>query len=258
MVQIKSKREIDIMRKCGQYVSTILQEVAETAKPGVTLLQLDELAETRCREFGITPAFKGYMGFPYSLCTSVNEQIVHGMPSKRELQDGDIVGLDFGIISDGFYGDSAVTVPIGTISESARKLMHATRKSLYAGINAARAGNTLKDIARAIEQTVEPLGYGVVKEFVGHGIGQKLHEDPQIPNYEAGASSMKLRAGMTICLEPMINESSPGVRVLDDKWTAVTDDGLLSAHYEHTILITETDPEILSDWKEKRYGWQID
>jgi methionyl aminopeptidase len=257
MVTIKSKREIDIMRRCGKVVSEILIELAETAKAGVTTLDLDELAEKRCLEAGVKPAFKGYQGYRHSLCTSVNEQIVHGIPGKRTLKDGDIIGLDFGVILEGFYGDSAVTVPIGKPSDEALKLMRTTRASLYAGIEACRSGNTLKDVARAIEGTVKPFGYGVVREFVGHGIGQKLHEDPQIPNYEAGASNLKLRAGMTICLEPMISEGSAGVKVLEDRWTAVTDDGRLSAHYEHTILVTDGDPEVLTEWKSKPYGWQI-
>lgn len=257
MVTIKSNRELEIMRRCGKIVSQILIEVADAAKAGVTTLQLDELSERRCKDLGVKPAFKGYQGYKHSLCTSVNEQIVHGIPGKYALKDGDIIGLDFGVILEGFYGDSAVTVPIGKPTDTALKLMRATRTSLYAGINACRSGNTLKDIARAIEGTVKPLGYGVVREFVGHGIGTHLHEDPQIPNYEAGASNLKLRPGMTICLEPMISEGSAGVKVLDDRWTAVTDDGKLSAHYEHTILVTEGDPEVLTEWEGKPYGWQI-
>lgn len=258
MVNVKSKREQDIMRRCGRIVGKILSEVADSAAEGVSLIELDALAEARCKDNGVVPAFKGYMGYKHSLCTSVNEQIVHGIPSKRTLENGDIVGFDFGVILEGFYGDSAVTVPVGAVSPEATQLMRATRKALYAGISAARAGNTLKDVARAIESTVAPMHYGVVKEFVGHGIGQKLHEDPQVPNYEAGASNLKLRAGMTICLEPMVNQGSSGTRVLGDKWTAVTDDGKLSAHYEHTILVTEGDPEIFTDWEGKPYGWQID
>ena len=258
MVCIKSKREQEIMRRCGKIVGKILKQVSDSAKEGSTLIELDEMAESLCHENGVKPAFKGYMGFKHTLCTSVNEQIVHGIPSKRVLKSGDIVGFDFGVILEGFYGDSAVTVPVGEVSESAMKLMRTTRSSLYAGIDACRAGNSLKDIARAIESTVKPHHYGVVKEFVGHGIGQRLHEDPQIPNYEAGASNLKLKPGMTVCLEPMISEGKPGVRILDDKWTAVTEDGKLSAHYEHTVLITEGDPEIISDWEGSAYGWRID
>lgn len=258
MIHLKSNRELKIMRRNGQLVARILSELAGAATPGVKLSELDQLAETRCREAGAKPAFKGYRGFPYALCTSVNEQIIHGMPLKRELLDGDIVGIDFGIFADGFFGDSALTVPVGKISERALKLMRATRASLYAGIEMACAGNTLRDVARAIESTVTAEGFSVVREFVGHGIGQNLHEDPQIPNYESGAANLKLKPGMTLCLEPMINEGLPGVRILSDQWTAVTEDGKLSAHYEHMIAVTEKGPEILTEWEGRRLGCQID
>lgn len=249
MVHIKSQREIDLMRQAGKLVAKVLMQVVEHAKPGVKLEELDLLAEELTLSYGAKPAFKGYIGYKHSLCTSVNEQVVHGIPSNRALLDGDIIGLDFGLVINGFYGDSAVTVPIGTkISDRAKKLMQITKDSLYAGIDAAKAGNTLKDVARAIEGTVTPHGYGVVREFVGHGIGQKLHEDPQIPNYEAGASNLKLKPGMTIAIEPMINEGTHHVKVLSDKWTAVTKDSKLSCHYEHTLCITEGEPEILTSW----------
>jgi len=249
MVHIKSQREIELMRQAGKLVAKVLMTIVEAAKPGVKLEELDRLAEDLTLSYGAKPAFKGYIGYKHSLCTSVNEQVVHGIPSGRILVDGDIVGFDFGLVINGFYGDSAVTIPIGTnISQRARKLMQITKDSLYAGIDASRAGNTLKDVARAIESTVTPHGYGVVREFVGHGIGQKLHEDPQIPNYEAGATSFKLKPGMTIAIEPMINEGTHQVKVLADKWTAVTTDSKLSAHYEHSLLITEGDPEILTAW----------
>jgi len=250
MLHVKSKRELDIMRKSGKLVAEVLKELFRMAAPGVTLEDLDRHAEKMTLAFGAKPAFKGYMGYRHSLCTSVNEQVVHGIPSGRKLVDGDIVGLDFGLVYEGFYGDSAITVPIGKVSDEAKTLMKATVDSLYAGIAAARAGNTLKDIARAVEGTVKPFGYGVVREFVGHGIGEKLHEDPQIPNYEAGASNLKLRAGMTICIEPMINLGGSGVRVLEDKWTAVTKDGKLSAHFEHSLAITDGEPEVLTEWED--------
>lgn len=248
MVQIKSQREIEIMRQAGKRVARVLMELSQAAKPGVTLLELDKLAEDLTYKFGATPAFKGYHGYKNALCVSVNEQVVHGIPTKRALKDGDILGLDFGLIFNGFYGDSAITVPVGTISDEAKKLVQATKDSLWAGIDASRAGNTVKDIARAVEGTVKPMGYGVVREFVGHGIGTKLHEDPQIPNFEAGAQNLKLKPGMTIAIEPMINQGTHQVKVLQDQWTAVTVDGKLSAHYEHTILITDGDPEILTSW----------
>ncbi len=254
MVQIKSQREIEKMRKSGKIVAQILSRLAEEAKPGVSLLDIDKIAASMAKELNATCAFKGYSGYPASVCTSVNEQVVHGIPTARVLKDGDVVGLDFGIVQDGFYGDSAVTVPIGTISQEASDLLRATAKSLYSAIEACRAGNTLKDIARGVEKIIKPLGYGIVREFVGHGIGQKLHEDPQIPNYEAGASNLVLKSGMTIAIEPMINLGSADIRILDDNWTAVTKDGKLSAHYEHTVLITDRDPEILTEWHKPRYG----
>jgi methionyl aminopeptidase len=248
MVTVKSKRELDIMRECGKLVARVLQATVDQVKAGVTLQELDRYAEELSLSVGAKPAFKGYMGFQHTLCTSVNEQVVHGIPSARKLKDGDIVGLDFGLIYQGFYGDSAVTVPVGKVSAEAQKLMTATRDSLYAGIRACVAGNTIRDIARAVESVVLPFKYGIVREFVGHGIGQKLHEDPQIPNYEAGASNLKLKPGMTICIEPMINCGGPSVRVLEDRWTAVTVDGKLSAHFEHTIAITDGEPEVLTEW----------
>jgi methionyl aminopeptidase len=254
MVTIKSKRELDIMREAGKRVAQVLMTVTKMVKPGISLLELDQAAEKLTYECGATPAFKGYMGYKHSLCTSVNEQVVHGIPSQRKLKDGDIVGLDFGLVYNGFYGDSAVTIGVGPIPDRARQLMQATRTSLYAGIGKAKAGNTLKDVALAIEEAVRPFRYGIVREFVGHGIGQKLHEEPQVPNYEAGASTMKLRPGMTIAIEPMINEGTPAVRVLEDRWTAVTMDGKLSAHFEHTIAITDGDAEILTEWTERPFG----
>jgi methionyl aminopeptidase len=253
MVTIKSNRELDIMRQAGKMVSEVLREVAALVKPGITLEELDREAEERTLARGAKPAFKGYIGYRHTLCTSVNEQIVHGIPTKRPLKEGDIIGLDYGLVYQGFYGDSAVTVPVGPISQRAAQLMRATRDALYAAIEVSREGNTLKDIARAIEETVKPFGYGIVREFVGHGIGQKLHEDPQVAHYVAGASSMKLRKGMTICIEPMINEGGPGVRVLDDKWTAVTVDGKLSAHFEHSLAITEGPAEVLTEWDLPRF-----
>jgi methionyl aminopeptidase len=254
MLHIKSKRELDIMRQAGKLVSRVLMELADKVQPGVALIDLDQEAEKLTRGYGAVPAFKGYMGFKHTLCLSVNEQVVHGVPSPRKLKDGDIVGVDFGLVYEGYYGDSAVTLPVGPVPDNAIQLMKATRDSLYAGIQAARAGKTLKDVARAIEGTVKPFGYGIVREFVGHGIGQKLHEDPQVPNYEAGASNLALRPGMTIAIEPMVNEGKANVRVLEDRWTAVTVDGKLSAHFEHTIAITDGEPEILTEWENGRFG----
>ena len=254
MVHIKSIRELDCMRVSGRLVSQVLQRIAKMVEPGISLLDLDREAEKLTLGFGAIPAFKGYLGYKHSLCTSVNEQIVHGIPTDRRLIEGDLVGLDFGLVFNGFYGDSALTVPVGKISPVARDLARVTLESLYSGIAAARSGNSIKDIALAIEGTVTPKGYGIVREFVGHGIGNKLHEDPQVANYSAGASSLKLKTGMTIAIEPMINAGKCDVRILEDKWTAVTKDGSLSAHFEHTIAITDGEPEILTEWENPRFG----
>lgn len=236
------------MREAGKRVALVLMELTQTAKPGVTLLELDALAEKLTQQLGAVPAFKGYSGYKHALCTSLNEQVVHGIPTNRALKEGDILGLDFGLVFRGFYGDSAITIPIGKISKEASQLLQVTKDSLYAGIDAARAGNTIKDIARAVEATTQPYGFGIVREFVGHGIGTRLHEEPQIPNYEAGAPNLRLKPGMTLAIEPMVNAGTHKVKVLEDKWTAVTQDGRLSAHYEHTVLVTEGDPEILTSW----------
>ena len=254
MVQIKSQRELELMRGAGALVAKILKQLALQVDEGISLSYLDREAERMTLDSGAVPAFKGYLGYKHSLCTSVNEQVVHGIPTDRELKKGDIVGLDFGLSLHGYYGDSAITVAVGDTSENAKRLMRATLESLYAGIAAARSGNTLKDVGSAIESVVRPFGYGVVREFVGHGIGQKLHEDPQVPNYAEGASNLKLRPGLTLAIEPMINEGSHRVRILDDKWTAVTMDSKLSAHYEHTIAVTDGDPEILTEWDTRCFG----
>jgi len=246
------------MRGAGKCVSKILSTIAKEVRPGISLLELDQQAKDLAAQMGVKCAFLGYMGFPGAVCTSVNDQIVHGIPTGRRLEEGDVVGLDFGVVKDGFYGDSAVTIPVGKISDDAKKLLKATAQSLYAAIEVSRAGNTLKDIARAIEGVVKPHGYGIVRDFVGHGIGTKLHEDPQIPNYVAGAQPFTLRAGMTIAIEPMINGGSEFVKVLDDKWTAVTEDGSLSAHYEHSLVITDGEPEILTEWEGGRFGGLLD
>ena len=193
MIHIKSNRELDLMRQSGKMVARVLMELTKLAVPGMKLIELDQAAEELTLSFGAKPSFKGYIGYKHSLCTSVNEQVVHGIPTDRVLQDGDIIGLDFGLSYQGFHGDSAGTIAVGAVSDSAKELMLITKQSLYAGIDAARSGNTIKDVASAIENVVKPHGFGIVKEFVGHGIGQKLHEDPQIPNYAAGASTLKLK-----------------------------------------------------------------
>lgn len=227
-------------------VAEILTLLKEKVMPGVTTLALDEFAESEVKRRSAKPAFKGYSGFPYSLCCSVNNQVVHGMPSNRELVEGDILSIDFGAICDGFYGDAALTIPVGTVSKSAAKLITVTEASLYAAIDAAQPGNKLSDISYAVQSYVESQGFSVVRDFVGHGIGKSLHESPQIPNFGLPGRGVKLKPGMVLAIEPMINEKGPEVKVLADGWTAVTCDGGLSAHFEHTVAITQHGPEILT------------
>lgn len=247
MIALKSERELSLMRRAGSIVSQVLDEMVQMAKPGVSTADLDQLAESRCRELGSTPAFKGYHGFPASVCISVNQEVVHGIPSPtRILKEGDIVGLDFGVCYQGWYGDSARTVAIGKISDDARRLVDVTKESLRLGIEQCREGNHVFDIGHAIQKYVEQFGYGVVREFVGHGIGRALHEDPQVPNYGPKGKGLVLKAGMVLAIEPMINAGSFEVRVLQDGWTAVTADESLSAHFEHTVAITAEGPEILT------------
>jgi methionyl aminopeptidase len=235
------------MRRAGSVVAQILLEISDLVKPGATTADLDLFAQTRTKELGAKPAFKGYHGFPATLCVSVNEEVVHGIPSKkRVLKDGDIVGIDFGVVLDGWFGDSARTFPVGKVSHEAEKLLEITEKSLYLGIEQARPGNHLFDIGYAVQNFVESHGYSVVREFVGHGIGKSLHEDPQVPNFGIRGKGMLLKPGMVLAIEPMINAGKPEVRVLSDGWTAVTVDKALSAHFEHTVAITEQGPEILT------------
>lgn len=247
MISLKSAKEIELMRKAGKAVAQVLDEVGALVKPGVTTQELDAFAEQRCREIGVQPAFKGYRGFPASFCTSINDEVVHGIPSKsRVLKEGDIIGIDFGVIYEGWYGDSARTFGVGKITEKAQQLIEVTQKSLLLGIEQCREGNHLFDIGYAIEKYVEGFGYSVVREFVGHGIGRALHEDPQVPNYGPKGKGIPLKTGMVLAIEPMINAGGPEVRVKNDGWTAITVDHSLSAHFEHTVAITERGPEILT------------
>ena len=247
MVTLKTERELNLMRKSCQIVAKILDEMVAMAKPGVSTGEIDRFAESRCKDLKVLPAFKGYHGFPATVCISVNEEVVHGIPSnKRILKNGDIVGLDFGVIYEGWYGDSARTTGVGTISESAQKLIDATRESLVQGIAQCREGNRVFDIGHAVQNFVEPFGYSVVREFVGHGIGRALHEDPQVPNYGPKGKGLLLKAGMVLAIEPMINAGGREVKVLEDGWTAITLDRSLSAHFEHTVAITPNGPEILT------------
>ncbi|MBS1961941.1 MAG: type I methionyl aminopeptidase [Bdellovibrionales bacterium] len=247
MVTVKSEREIELMRAAGLTTARILDAMCQMAKPGVSTWDLDHLAETMCKEAGVTPAFKGYHGFPACVCISVNDEVVHGIPSKkRVLKDGDIVGLDFGVIKDGWYGDTARSVAIGKVAPEAEKLLKITQESLLRGIAEAKPGNRVFDIGHAVQAHAEAAGFSVVREFVGHGIGRALHEDPQVPNYGPKGKGMVLKTGMVLAIEPMINAGRPDVRVLQDGWTAVTTDKSLSAHFEHTVAITENGPVILT------------
>lgn len=238
--------EIEKARASNRLVAEVLSRLKERIKPGVKTKDLDKFAEEIAEKRGAKPAFKGYRGYPHSLCISINEEVVHGMPSKRVLQEGDIVSLDFGIYYQGFYGDSAITLPVGKVSEKALRLMQVTERSLYAGIEQARAGNRLGDISAAVQTVVEDAGFSVVRDFVGHGIGRNLHEEPQIPNFGKKGRGIELKSGMILAIEPMVNEGEYKVRVLADGWTVVTRDGSLSAHFEHSVVITDNGPDILS------------
>jgi methionyl aminopeptidase len=227
-------------------VAEILALLRERIKPGITTLELDELAERECRKRKAKPGFKGYGGFPYSICASLDEQVVHGFPNREPLREGQILSVDFGVLWRGFYGDSAITVPVGRIDTEKQELLEATQYSLKLGIEQTRAGNRLYDISHAVQAYVEPRGFSVVKDFVGHGIGRGLHEDPQVPNFGPAGQGPLLREGMTLAIEPMINAGKAGVKILADGWTAVTVDGKPSAHFEHTVAITQNGPEILT------------
>jgi methionyl aminopeptidase len=246
MIILKQPEEIEKLRGSNAIVADILKELGLRVKPGVTTGELDRLAEEMSRKKGARPAFKGYKGFPFSLCTSVNSEVVHGMPSDRVLVEGDIVSLDFGVFYRDYYGDAAITVPVGRVSEKATRLLRVTEKGLYEGIEQAQAGNRLGDISAAVQSHVEAAGYSVVRDFVGHGIGRNLHEEPQIPNYGVKGRGIELKPGMVLAIEPMVNEGTYKVRVLDDGWTVITEDGKLSAHFEHSVVITENGPDILS------------
>jgi len=247
MIVYKSEREIDIMRIAGAIASAVLDEAAAFLQPGVTTKQIDDYAGLRIRHYGATSAFLGYKNYPCNICISVNDEVVHGIAGSRRIQFGDIVSLDVGVRYQGFIGDTAKTVAVGGCSLLAQKLIDVTTKALYEGISRARVGNRVVDISRAVQTCVEVNGFSVVREFVGHGVGRTVHEDPQVPNFvEVGKASVKLKPGMTIAIEPMVNAGSPTVKVLSDKWTVVTHDGLPSAHMEHTVLITESEPEILT------------
>lgn len=252
MIMLKTAEEIDLMAQASKIVAAAHQVLQQEVRPGVTTLYLDELAETFIRDHGGIPAFKGYRNFPNTLCASVNHEVVHGIPSHRELKEGDIIGLDLGAIVQGFYGDGAVTVPVGPISDQVETLLKVTEEAMYKGIDQARVGHRLSDIGHTIQRHAEAYGFSVVRDFVGHGIGRQLHEDPQVPNYGRPGQGSRLQFGMVLAIEPMVNVGRPQVKVLDDQWTAVTQDGSLSAHFEHTIAIQpEGPPKILTAVKDQ-------
>ena len=250
-IEIKTQDEIGLMREASEIVCEVLDELEKVVTPGITLEELDAVAERETLRRGAICAFKGLYGFPKNICISVNEQVVHGIPTRRRLNEGDLVKLDYGVILRGWYGDSARTVPVGRVSDAARKLIDETRIALDKGIAAMLPGNRVSDIGAAIEGHVAPLGYGIVRDYVGHGIGKRLHEDPQVPNYgparwSRGQPNPRLRSGMVLAVEPMINLGTHEVETLPDGWTVVTRDGKLSAHWEHTIAITDDGPLVLT------------
>lgn len=247
MVIIKSQAEIEKIASACRIVAEILEDLRSYVKAGLSTDDIEEHVERLIRRRNAVPAFKGYRGYPASICTSINEQVVHGIPSKSvRLKNGDIISIDLGVVQDGFYGDGAVTLHIGEASEEAMKLMRVTEEALYLGIKSAVVGNRVSDISAAVQQHVEANGFSVVRAFVGHGIGRSLHEDPQVPNFGSPGQGYRLKEGMTLAIEPMVNAGTPDVRILEDGWTAVTADGGLSAHFEHTIAITKKGPKILT------------
>jgi len=247
MITYRSAREITKIRESAQLVAVTVQHITSMVEPGITTAELDRAAEVYIRKHGGIPAFKGYRGFPATLCTSINAEVVHGIPSKkRKLQDGDIIGVDCGAVLDGYYGDHAVTCVVGTIGEEVQRLVETARDALYAGIAQTKIGNRLSDISHAIQKFAEHKGYAVVKAFVGHGIGTALHEDPQVPNFGPPGRGHRLREGMVLAIEPMVNMGTSDVQILSDNWTVVTVDGRLSAHFEHTVAVAEHGGMILS------------
>ncbi len=246
MIICRSPAEIEKLRRSGRLAREILEQTRERVRPGVSTLELERYVEKRLAAVGARPAFKGYRGYPCCLCASVNEQIVHGVPSNRRLKQGDIISLDLGVILDGYVGDSALTAPVAQISEATQKLMWVTEEALELAIGKVRLGNRLGDISAAVQEHVEKNGFSVVREFVGHGIGRELHEEPQIPNYGEAGHGPLLKEGMVLAIEPMVNAGTNALRILDDHWTAVTADGRNSAHFEHMVAVTRNGPEVLT------------
>ncbi len=246
MIVLKSADEIDKIRRASRIVAEVLRELSDLIRAGVTTRELDRIAEEKILARRARPAFKGYRGYTATLCTSVNEEVVHGIPSDRRLKEGDIVGVDCGVIVDGFYGDAAVTFPVGLIDPESEKLLKVTEEAMALGIGQMRLGNRMGDLSHAVQSHAEGHGYTVVRDFVGHGIGRELHEEPQVPNFGRPGTGIRLSVGMVLAIEPMVNLGTHEVRVLEDGWTAVTRDGRRSAHFEHTVALTEQGPEVLS------------
>ncbi len=246
MITLKSKRELEVMRAASRIVAEVLEELRRFCKPGIATRDMDRVAEEKTQAAGAQPAFKGYRGFPRSLCTSINQEVVHGIPGSRVLEEGDIVGLDFGVLYQGYYGDAAITLPVGNVSEEVRQLLRVTEECLYLGIEQMTPDRHLSDISRAIQTHAETHGYSLVREFGGHGIGRRLHEDPMVLNYVVDGRGIRLKPGLVLAIEPMVNMGTEQVAILSDGWTVVTKDGKPSAHFEHTIAITESGPEILT------------
>lgn len=246
-IKLKSEREIEVIQQAGRILRKALELVEERCRAGVTTRELDQVAEDYIRSQGATPAFKGYRGFPATLCISVNEEVVHGIPGRREVREGDIVSVDCGVIWKNYIADSAVTIPVGAIPAEVQKLLDVTKEALFLGIDQARPGNFVRDISRAVQQHVEKNGFTVVRELVGHGVGHQMHEEPQVPNYVTGQKGAKLEPGLVIAIEPMVNLGKKEVQMLDDHWTIVTRDRMPSAHFEHTVAVTQNGPRILTN-----------
>lgn len=246
MIVLKSDRELKIMKQAGKIAAHTLEILKKAIRPGITTQELDKIAEEYILSKGARPAFKGYRGFPATICTSINEQVVHGIPGEHRLEEGDIISIDVGVVIDGYYGDTAATFPVGKVSREAEELIEITQNCFFEGIKYARKGNRLTDISHAIQNYVESRGCSVVRDYVGHGIGREMHEPPQIPHFGPPGKGPRLEKGMTLAIEPMVNRGGFKVKTMEDNWTVVTVDGSLSAHYEHTVAITDGEPEILT------------
>jgi methionyl aminopeptidase len=256
MIICKSTAEIEKLRRSGQVVTQLLEELRQRVRPGITTLELEKYVELRLPQLGARSAFKDYRGYPHCLCTSINEEVIHGMPSGRHLKDGDIIGLDMGVVVDNYYGDSAITIPAGRIAPAAQRLLQVAEEALELAIERTRVGSRVGDLSAAIQEHAEKNGYSVVREFVGHGIGLSLHEEPQVPNYGRAGRGPVLKEGMVLALETMINEGTEAVQIKADKWTAITADAKLSAHFEHMVAVTRNGPDVLTRPDSRKWAWR--